>query len=80
MTFTGPCNRDLFELWFKDCLLQKLQAGDAIVIDNASFHHSAYIEEIVAAAGCELWYLASLLPRFVACFRRIRYRALVECT
>ena len=62
MTFSGTCNRDLFELWLKDCLLPKLQAGDAIVIDNASFHHSAYIEEIVAAAECELWYLPPYCP------------------
>jgi len=37
MTFEGSCNRDLFEVWLEECLLPQLQAGDVIVIDNASF-------------------------------------------
>lgn len=37
MTFVGSCNRDLFEIWLEECLLPKLQPGDVIVIDNASF-------------------------------------------
>ena len=39
-TFTGSCNRDLVEVWLEQCLVPQLQAGDGIVIDNASFHHS----------------------------------------
>jgi len=62
MTFTGACNRDWFEMWLKECLLPQLQVGDVIVIDHASFHHSAYIEEVVATAGCELWYLPPYCP------------------
>ena len=62
MTFAGSCNRDLFEMWLEDCLLPKLQPGDVIVIDNASFHRSQAIEEIVAQAGCELWYLPPYSP------------------
>ncbi len=62
MTFTGFCNRDLFEMWLEQCLLPKLQPGDVIIIDNASFHHSQFIDEIVAVAGCELWYLPPYSP------------------
>ncbi|CAA9573933.1 Mobile element protein [uncultured Synechococcales cyanobacterium] len=62
MTFEGSCNRDLFELWLEQCLLPQLQPGDIIVIDNASFHHSQAIEEIVAQVGCELWYLPPYSP------------------
>lgn len=62
LTFAGSCNRDLFELWLEQCLLPQLQPGTAIVIDNASFHRSQYIDEIVAAAGCEIWYLPSYSP------------------
>ena len=58
----GCCNRDLFELWLEQCLLPQLQPGDAIVIDNASFHHSQSIEDMVAAAGCEFWYLPPYSP------------------
>lgn len=62
MTFVGSCNRDLFETWLTDCLLPRLQPGDVIVIDNASFHRSQTIEEVVAQAGCELWYLPPYSP------------------
>lgn len=62
MTFVGSCNRDLFETWLIDSLLPKLQPGDAIVIDNASFHRSQVIEEVAAQAGCELWYLPPYSP------------------
>jgi len=62
MTFTGSCNRDLFQMWLQQCLVPQLQFGDVIVIDNASFHHSQIIDEIVAEAGCELWYLPPYSP------------------
>jgi transposase len=62
MTFAGSCNRDLFEMWLEECLLPQLQPGDIIVIDNASFHHSQTIEEIVAEAGCDIWYLPPSSP------------------
>ena len=62
MTFAGACNRDLFEMWLEECLLPQLQPGDVIVIDNASFHHGQAIEEMVAQAGCEIWYLPPYSP------------------
>jgi len=62
MTFAGTCNRDLFEMWLKECLVPQLQPGDVIVIDNASFHRSESIEEVVRAAGCEIWYLPPYSP------------------
>ncbi len=40
------------------CLVPQLKPGDVIVIHNASFHHFQSIEEIVAQAGCEIWYLS----------------------
>ena len=62
MTFAGSCNRDLFEMWLADCLVPTLQPGDVIVLDNASFHHSQSIDEIVAVVGCEIWYLPPYSP------------------
>ena len=50
MTFNGTCNRDLFEMWLEDCLLPQLKAGDIIIIDNASFHSSQAIDDMVEAA------------------------------
>lgn len=62
MTFEGACNRDLFEVWLEQSLVPQLQPGDVIIIDNASFHHSQTIEEIVAEVGCEIWYLPPYSP------------------
>ena len=62
LTFEGSCNRDLFEMWLEHCLLPQLQPGNVLVIDNASFHRSQYINKIVAKAGCELWYLPAYSP------------------
>jgi transposase len=62
MTFSGACNRDLFEMWLAECLLPQLKPGDVIVIDNASFHHAQSIEEMVATAACEIWYLPPYSP------------------
>ena len=46
-------------------LLPQLQPADVIVIDHASFHRCQPIDEMVAAAGCEWWYLPpdSRLPK-----------------
>jgi transposase len=62
MTFVGACHRDLFEVWLEECLLPNLQPGSVIVIDNASFHRSQVIDERVAQAGCEIWYLPPYSP------------------
>ena len=62
LTFAGACNRDLFEMGLEKCLLPQLQPGHVIVIDNASFHRSSVIDELVGQAGCEIWYLPPYSP------------------
>ena len=76
MTNVCSCNRNLFEMWLEQCLIPQLRPGDVILIDNArhfsddsvtrkdaaSFHRSQTIDEIVAEAGCELWYLPTYSP------------------
>lgn len=62
MSFVGSCNRDLVEMWLAQCLVPQLQPGEVIVMDNASFHHSQAIADIVAQAGCEIWYLPPYSP------------------
>lgn len=62
MTVAGSCNRDLVEMGLNECLRPQLQAGDVIVLDNASFHHSQAIGESVAEGRCEIWYLPPYSP------------------
>jgi len=50
------------DMILEECLLPQLQPGDIIIIDNASFHRSQTIDEIVAKAGGELWYLPVYSP------------------
>jgi transposase len=64
MTVAGACNRDLFEMGLEECLVPQLKPGDVIVIDNASFHHSQSIAEIVTQAECEIWDLPAYSPDF----------------
>ena len=61
-TFDGSCNKDLFKMWLEKCLLPKLEKGDIIVIDNASFHKGEDIRKMVEKAGCEIWYLPAYSP------------------
>lgn len=64
LTFEGSCNRDLFEARRAESLGTKLEPGDIIIIDNASFHKGESIREIIEKAGCELWYLPAYSPDF----------------
>ena len=54
-TIEGACNRSVFEVWLETCLLPTLKPGQKLVIDNATFHKGGRIEELVKAAGCEVW-------------------------
>ncbi|PSO75393.1 MAG: hypothetical protein BRC37_05310 [Cyanobacteria bacterium QH_3_48_40] len=47
----------MIETWLQDCLLPLVKPGQIIVMDNAPFHHSQLIPELMENAGCELWYL-----------------------
>ena len=44
------------------CLIPSLKPGQKLVIDNATFHKGGRIEELVRAAGCEVWYLPPYSP------------------
>ena len=53
----GGCNRDLFETCLELCLVLTLKPESVIIIDNATFHKSEYIPQLVAEAQYELGYL-----------------------
>ena len=62
LTFKGSCNTHLVETWVSECLVPQLIPGQIVVMDNASFHQSASIAELIEGAGCELWYLPKYSP------------------
>ncbi|QUY43148.1 IS630 family transposase [Acaryochloris marina] len=61
-TIEGACNRTVFEIWLETCLIPMLKPGQKLVIDNATFHKEGRIEQLVEAAGCEVWYLPPYSP------------------
>ena len=61
-TIEGACNRTVFETWLLTCLIPLLKPGQKLVIDNATFHKGGQIEQLVEAAGCEIWYLPPYSP------------------
>ena len=61
-TIEGACNRQIFETWLETCLIPTLKPGQKLVIDNATFHKGGRIEQLVQAAGCEVFYLPPYSP------------------
>lgn len=61
-TIEGACNRSVFETWLETCLIPGLKPGQKLILDNATFHKGGRIEQLVEAAGCELWYLPPYSP------------------
>jgi DDE superfamily endonuclease len=59
LTFKGYCNRSLVEAWVEQCLVGQLRPGQVGVMDNASFHKSTSIRELIEQAGCTLLFLPS---------------------
>ena len=65
ITFSGSCNRDLWERWLEQSLLPQLNQGMSSSSIMPVFTVATSIDEMVAAEGCELWYLTpySRLPQ-----------------
>lgn len=62
MTFKGSCNSNFFVEWVKQALVPELRPGQVVVMDNATFHKSPRVREIIEAAGCKLIYLPPYSP------------------
>ena len=62
LTFEGSCNRQVFEKWLEEMLVPKLRAGQTIILDNATFHKSEKIRNLIENIGCEFKYLPSYSP------------------
>ncbi len=62
LVFSGGCNKDLFEFWVEFCLISQLEEGNVVIIENASFHKSIFVRELIESAGCELLYLPTSSP------------------
>lgn len=62
LTFEGSCNRQVFETWLEEMLIPKLKPGQTVILDNATFHKSEKIRELLEKSGCQLRYLPTYSP------------------
>jgi transposase len=62
LTFEGSCNRQVFEQWLEKMLIPNLQAGQTVILDNATFHQGEKIRELIESGDCKLEYLPSYSP------------------
>ena len=62
LCFKGSCNSNLFLLWVKDFLIKELKPGKTVIMDNAAFHKSKEIKNLIESVGCKLVYLPPYSP------------------
>jgi transposase len=60
--FSGYCNTELIVTWVKKVLLPCLKSGMILIWDNASFHQSGKIKELIESVGCKLLFLPPYSP------------------
>lgn len=62
MVYQGYCTAKVIEAWLERFLLPNLKPGQVIIMDNAPFHNSRRIRELIEEAGCELLFLPTYSP------------------
>ena len=60
--FEGHTDTVIFLLWLEKCLLPVLKEGQVVIMDNASFHKSEKIKEMIESVGCKLLFLPPYSP------------------
>jgi transposase len=60
--FEGHCDTKTFELYIEEILIPTLKQKTTVIIDNASFHKSEKIKNLISAAGCNLIFLPPYSP------------------
>ena len=73
--FDGPMDGESFVAYVDQILVPTLRAGDIVVADNLPAHHVAGVDDRIAAAGTELWYLPPYSPDFnpiELCFAKLK--------
>lgn len=60
--FSGYTDTSLFNGWFENILCPALQPGQVVILDNASFHKSPALIDMVENVGCRLLFLPPYSP------------------
>ena len=62
--FEGYSNKMVYETYVEKVLVPSLKPGMVLVIDNASFHKSKKIIDLIEAANCRVMFLPPYSPDF----------------
>ncbi len=57
MEYDGYTNTELFLTWVEHFLCKELKPNQVVIMDNASFHKSAKVRELIEEVGCKIIYL-----------------------
>jgi len=57
MEYDGYTNTELFLSWVEYGLCHELKPNQVVIMDNASFHKSSKVKELIEKVGCKLIYL-----------------------
>jgi len=60
--FKGYCDAKVFEAYVEKCLLPELSSKKIIILDNAAFHKSLKVRELIEAKNCQLIFLPAYSP------------------
>jgi len=60
--FKGYCDTEIVNSWVENALSPCLKPGQAIIMDNASFHKSTKTKQLIETKGCKLLYLPTYSP------------------
>ena len=62
MGYDGYTNTEVFLSWVEHCLCKKLKSNQIVIMDNASFHKSNKVKELIEEVGGRLIYLPPYSP------------------
>jgi transposase len=62
LVLDGPMDGASFEAYMSQSLIPALAPGSIVVMDNLGAHKGTAIQEMLRAAGAELWYLPPYSP------------------
>ncbi len=62
MEYDGYTNTAVFLAWIEFSLCKALRPNQVVIMDNASFHKSGKVKELIERVGCRLIYLPPYSP------------------
>ncbi len=64
MVFNGTCDTQIFNNWVAQFLINDLEPGQIVVMDNASFHKSQKTRDLIESVGCGVIFLPPYSPDY----------------